>query len=59
MGGYEVYGTLFALVGTHLQFGLLAFVLIASLFVPRPWCRYLCPIRAVTDYLKLPRKLVS
>jgi len=50
---YEVYGTLFGLVGSHFQFGLLAAVLVASLFIKRPWCNYLCPIRGVTDLVKL------
>ena len=31
---------------------LLALVLIASLVVTRPWCNYLCPIGAVTDFLR-------
>ena len=58
LASYEVYGTFFDLVGSHLQFGLLAVVLVASLFVTRPWCNYLCPIRAVTDFLRLVRKWV-
>ncbi len=58
LANYEVYGTFFDLVGSHLQFGLLAIVLVASLFVARPWCNYLCPIRAVTDFLILGRRWV-
>jgi len=58
LGNYEVYGTLFDLIGSHLQFGLLAVVLVASLFITRPWCNYLCPIRAVTEYLRLVRKWI-
>jgi NosR/NirI family transcriptional regulator, nitrous oxide reductase regulator len=50
---YEVTGTLFGLTGAFWQFGLLAVVLITSLFVARPWCNVLCPIRAVVDYLRL------
>lgn len=56
LGNYEVYGALFDLVGSDLQFGLLAAVLVASLFLRRPWCNYLCPIRAVTDFLGFGRK---
>jgi polyferredoxin len=29
-------------------FAILAFVLVASLFVDRPWCRYACPLGAVS-----------
>jgi uncharacterized protein with FMN-binding domain len=57
LANYEVYGTLFDLVGSHFQFGLLAVVLVASLFITRPWCNYLCPIRAVTEYLRLGRSV--
>ncbi len=57
LANYEVYGTLFDLIGSHLQFGLLAVVLVASLFITRPWCNYLCPIRPVTDYLHLGRRV--
>lgn len=56
LAAYEVYGTLFDLVGSHSQFGLLVVVLVASLFITRPWCNYLCPIRAITDYLRLGRQ---
>jgi len=52
---YEVFGTLFDLTGSKFQFALLAGVLIASMFLIRPWCTYLCPLRAVTDYLKMIR----
>ncbi|MDJ0763954.1 MAG: FMN-binding protein [Myxococcota bacterium] len=48
---YEVSGTLFGLTGAPWQFVLLAVVLLASLVVRRPWCRFLCPVRAVVDYL--------
>ena len=49
---FEVSGTLFHLIGSAFQFGLLAAVLIASLFISRPWCRGLCPVRPVTDFLR-------
>lgn len=48
----EVFGTFFNLTGTYFQFGLLAVVLIAALFITRPWCNYLCPLRAVSDYIR-------
>ena len=41
---FEIFGTLFSLDGSNFQFALLALVLLVSLFVARPWCRYLCPL---------------
>ncbi|MFC1502411.1 4Fe-4S binding protein [bacterium] len=55
---YEVFGTLFNLTGSTFQFGLLAIVLVAALFISRPWCDYLCPVRAVTDYIKMVREWI-
>lgn len=53
---YDVFGAFFRLVGSNLQFALLGLVLIASLFLRRPWCRYLCPLRPVTDITRMFRK---
>ena len=58
LSSYEVFGTLFNITGSRAQFVLLAIVLVASLFIMRPWCSYLCPLRAVTDYIRLTRKCV-
>jgi len=55
---YEITGTLFGLTGALWQFGLLALALIGSLFLVRPWCLMLCPIRAVSDFLRLVRRMV-
>ncbi|MDP6544608.1 MAG: FMN-binding protein [Phycisphaerae bacterium] len=52
---YEVFGTFFTLTGAVLQFALLGVVLIASLFLLRPWCNFLCPIRATSDYIRMLR----
>lgn len=56
LSSYEVFGTLFDLNGSSLQFLLLGIVLIASLFIRRPWCTYLCPLRPVTDLYRTFRK---
>jgi NosR/NirI family nitrous oxide reductase transcriptional regulator len=56
---YEVFGTFFALSGTVFQFALLGVVLVASLFLLRPWCNILCPLRAVTDYIRMLRRWVK
>ena len=50
---YEVFGAFFRLVGSDFMFILLGVVLILSLFLKRPWCSYLCPLRAVSDYVLL------
>ena len=43
---FEIFGTLFDLSGSNFQFALLAIILLASLFIHRPFCRYLCPLGA-------------
>ncbi len=53
---YEITGSLFSLTGAYWQFLLLATVLVTALFVARPWCHALCPIRAVIDYLRWVRR---
>ncbi len=55
VSSYEVVGAFFRLIGTNFLFILLAVVLILSLFIRRPWCSYLCPLRPVTDFLRLLR----
>jgi Na+-translocating ferredoxin:NAD+ oxidoreductase RnfG subunit len=53
LSSYEVFGTLFELVGSTIQFVLLGIVLVASLFVFRPWCNRLCPIRPIDDFFRM------
>lgn len=55
---YEIFGTFFDLNGSPLQFALLGIILIASLFIRRPWCSYLCPLRPVTDLYRAFRKWI-
>ncbi len=55
---YEVFGTLFDFVGSNFQFGLLGLILIASLFIRRPWCTYLCPLRPVEGFIRMIRKWI-
>lgn len=52
---YEVFGTRFSLLGSNLQFVLLALVLVTAMFVRRPWCTYLCPLRPVLNYVRTLR----
>ncbi len=56
---YEVFGSLFRLSGTMVQLSLLAVVLIVSLLMVRPWCHYLCPLRAVSDYVRMLRRWLT
>lgn len=52
MHNYEVFGTFFNLTGNYVQYGIMAVVLVAALFITRPWCNYLCPLRAVSDFIR-------
>lgn len=54
---YEVFGTFFNLTGNYVQYAIMAVVLVTSLFITRPWCNYLCPLRAVSDYIRSFRSL--
>ncbi len=56
---YEVSATFFTVIGRNWQFILLALILILSLFIARPWCNYLCPVRAVCDYIRLLRRSLA
>jgi Na+-translocating ferredoxin:NAD+ oxidoreductase RnfG subunit len=58
LSSYEIFGTLFALIGSSVQFLLLGIILIAALFMRRPWCNYLCPLRPVTDMIRFVRRWV-
>jgi NosR/NirI family nitrous oxide reductase transcriptional regulator len=53
ISSYEVFGVMFHLIGANWLFILLGIVLIASLIFRRPWCSYLCPIRPVTDFVRM------
>jgi hypothetical protein len=56
---YEVYGTFFNLSGTNGAVLFLSIVLVVALFIKRPWCRFLCPIPAFEDYLRVMMKWVK
>jgi hypothetical protein len=55
---FEIFGTLFELIGSQFQFILLGIILIASLFIRRPWCTYLCPLHPVDDFIRMLRKWI-
>ena len=52
MSSYEVYGTIFNLLGTNFEVFFLSFVLVFALFIKRPWCNYLCPIPVIEHYAR-------
>jgi hypothetical protein len=58
ISSYEVFGAFFRLIGSNFLFVLLGLVLVASLFIRRPWCSYLCPLRPVTDLIRLMRSWI-
>jgi polyferredoxin len=58
LSSYEIFGALFDFIGSSWQFALLGIILVASIFIRRPWCNYLCPIRPVTDLYRTFRKWI-
>lgn len=55
--GHEIFSTVFQLQGSVSLFGLAAIIVVLAIFVKRPWCRYLCPVGAVSRFLMLIRSL--
>jgi len=55
ISSYEVYSTIFSLSGTNREVLFLVIVLVFSLFMRRPWCKYLCPVPAFSDYLRFTK----
>jgi len=45
ISSYEVFGAFFRLIGTDFHFVLLGLVLVAALFIRRPWCSYIRLVR--------------
>jgi polyferredoxin len=51
LGNYEAYVTLFARHGSIIAWVLVSLALLANLRVLRFWCRFLCPVGALTGLL--------
>jgi len=49
---FEISAVLFSLFGATWQFMLLGTILIGGLFLKRPWCLCLCPVKPVLEYLQ-------
>ena len=55
---YEIFGVSLSLTGGTYLFAMTGIFFIASVFISRPWCNYLCPIIPVADLFRLlTRKL--
>jgi NosR/NirI family transcriptional regulator, nitrous oxide reductase regulator len=59
LSSYEIFGNLFDLSGSTYQFIVLGLVMIAAVFIKRPWCRYLCPIGSIFDFAKFNRNWIK
>ena len=59
LSSYEVYGTLFNLLGTNREVFFLSVVLVFALFIKRPWCNYLCPIPVIEHYARFVYKKIQ
>ena len=49
---YEIFGVSLSLTGATYLFIMTGIFFIASLFLRRPWCNYLCPITPVSELLQ-------
>lgn len=52
---YEIFGVSLSLTGATYLFIMTGVFLMASLFIYRPWCNYLCPITPIADLLRVLR----
>ena len=59
IANYELYGSLFSLIGTSIQFAALGLILVAAMFIRRPWCNYLCPIKPLLEIIHVIRQWVK
>ena len=55
---YEVFGPFFNLTGASLLFVLTIIFILAAMFTDRPWCKLMCPINGITDFLTTLRKVI-
>ena len=57
---YEIFGVALSLTGATYLFVMTGLFIVASVFIKRPWCTYLCPIIPLEEMLRLlsPKKKV-
>ncbi|MFO8236516.1 MAG: 4Fe-4S binding protein [Bacteroidales bacterium] len=53
ISNYEVYSGLFQFTATTYLFALLALTIVLSVFIRRPWCNYLCPLKPIFELMQL------
>ncbi len=56
---HEIFSTFFSMIGDDYQFVIVATVLLLSLFISKPWCHYLCPIKGATDFAEYGNSLFT
>lgn len=56
LSSYEIYNSLFRFVTNNWQFEALVIFLLLSLVIKRPWCNFACPVRPVTDFIRMLRE---
>jgi len=50
---YEIFGVALSLTGASYLFVMTGLFIVASVFIKRPWCTYLCPIIPLEEMLRL------
>lgn len=55
---FEIFGTFFNLTGSTILFVLTALYVLSSLFIKRPYCDTLCPIRPFEEFLLMMKKWI-
>lgn len=53
---YEIFGVSLSLTGPTYLFIVTGLFLLASIFIKRPYCNYLCPITPISDFIQIFRQ---
>lgn len=56
---YEPFGIMFGMIGSLYLFVLTTLTIVTSLVIKRPWCRTLCPMNPMTDFIRFNRQWVK
>ena len=59
VASYEPFATLFDFRGTAVQWAFLILVVFASLIAFRPFCKYLCPLDPVVEFIATSRRWIK